>query len=270
MGRILNEYIAKNSLKFNVFDFDSCPRFFKTYEQAKTLVSLSQGKSSTLDTNNRSDINVGFINSTLTDEQQSPVLTMTGMLSFYRDNLPLDVFQENAVCLGLNDTQETNHPKYRSFNGYGNNLEHPFWGVTETRFGRFGPKNYLDGIRTMRRSDRLLQELPSPREIIENVMKKAEKKKRTKNFSNVVFLSLLAALAADLGNIGNPGLKNGAPINCCAAGNRNVLPPAIRHPSCIPITVPKDDKFYKPSGTRCMSMLRATEATTTPELKIGK
>jgi Animal haem peroxidase len=218
-----------------------------------------------------STLNVGYVNSTLATSQEADAFTLAARFSIVRDGSNASLFQDNSVCLNRQETSITFRPKYRSMDGSSNNLKHPSLGAAETAFGRFGPKTYADGVYTVRKSDRVSQYLPSPREIVENVLKKALKVPKTKNISNTLLISFLVYIANDLGHSA-PVAPNDPTqrISCCTAGNKAVLPRSIRHASCIPIMIPKDDKFYNASGVRCSSLVRAQLVSSPSSVQFGK
>lgn len=215
-------------------------------------------------------LSVGYSNSTLTPEQEADAFTVVAGMTI-RDGGSLASFQDNAVCLNRVETAVASRPKYQSMDGYGNNLAHPFWGNAETPFGRFGPKNYADGIHSLRKSDRTSLDLPSPREIVDKVLNKVKITQRTSKKLNSLFLQLIVALAHDVGHFSPVDPLNKAQrIGCCLPGNKAEIPGHSRHSACIPIEVPKDDEFYKKSETTCIGLVRSQMVSTPSGVQFGE
>jgi Animal haem peroxidase len=159
-------------------------------------------------------------------------------------------------------------PKYRSIDGFGNNLEHPYWGAVDTSFGRFGPKTFADGVNLIRKSDRTYQYLPSPREIVEKVLKVAKKTPRTSNISNSLLIQFLAFIAVDTSDSLPSGKERQIP--CCSAGNKAILPRKVRHSSCAPISISKDDSFYNSFDVRCTRFIRSQLVSSPSGVQFGE
>jgi hypothetical protein len=216
-------------------------------------------------------LNVGYVNTTLTAEQEANAFTTTAQL-FVREGLSLDSFQENAVCLNRVEVPLTTRPNYQSMDGYGNNLKHPFWGASETPFGRFGPKNYADNAGTIKRTERFSRHLPEPRQVVDDVLIKAKKAKRTKNVLNSMWLHFLIAISHDCGHTAsvtastNPAQR----VSCCTPGNQAILPRSVRHPACAPIAIAKDDSFYNVSGIRCQTFVRSQQVSSPSGVSYGE
>lgn len=45
-------------------------------------------------------------------------------------------------------------------------------------------------------------------------------------------------------------------MSCCTADYSSALKPNLRNPSCIPITVAKDDPFYAKRNIQCLNFVR--------------
>lgn len=215
-------------------------------------------------------LNVGYLNTTLTSSQEAEAFALTAKLFISRNGASLTSFQDYAACLNRVETSVSSYPQYRTMDGFGNNLKHPYWGASETPFGRFGPKNYADGVFTMRKSDRVSQYLPSPREIVAKILKKAPKAKRTSRITNSLLLQFLVAFSHDAGHSLPVAANDGSRIGCCLKDNKGILPRQARNSACIPIPIPKDDAFYNASGTRCTSVVRSQTVSTPSGVQVGK
>jgi Animal haem peroxidase len=240
-------------------------------EDARAIVGLSNAHNLLLESKIvLQSVNVCYVNSSLNREQEGEVFTVAAMLSILRDDLDITSFQENAICLNRSEASLQSHLKYRSMDGFGNNLKHPYWGVANTPFGRFGPKTYADKIHTIRKGFRVSQELPNPREIVEKVLKQAKKTPRTSNILNTMLVAFIVYVPIDIGHSVPTETSSNTRINCCSVGNKNVLSPSVRHSSCMPLSIPKEDLFYKASGVGCLSHVRSQLASTQSEVQFGK
>lgn len=189
----------------------------------------------------------------LTKENEADVFTIAAMFAANRDNVNLS----SVDCsIGSGEVLKS-HPKYRSFDGYGNNLKRPDLGNTNTPFARFGPKNYFDGIYSFRKSYRNSHCLPNARKIVENVLFKAAKAVRSSNIPNLLFLSLFSNSQFDVALPKSRRTSDGKIIQCCTSGSKSFLPNAIANPFCIGIGVSKYDPFYQNFGVGCLSQVRS-------------
>jgi hypothetical protein len=265
--------ISSIFVNFNLNSFSlSCPRFLNSYENAKALTLLQQNKISLLEGRGvQSIMNTNYINATLTKEQETTAFTFAAQLLHIQDVSPSS-FEENAVCLNRAETPLQSHPTYITMDGYGNNLKHPLWGNSETKFGRFGPKNFADGVGTIRKTDRLNSYLPAPRELVTKVLKKAKRKARTSKFLNSFWLQLYAALSHDVGHTASmvPAINPNNRVICCSAGNKEMLPRPVRHPGCAPIAIPKDDEFFQSAGVKCQNFVRAQQYSSPTTTEFSK
>jgi Animal haem peroxidase len=186
--------------------------FIKNYEDAKTLVSarrscqrVLQSQGITLTANDigyeRSQFPSNLLNLTVTNKDELEAIQLTATLLAQKDKSSLTTFQENAVFLNrtVAPTQSTTQPKFRSFSGANNNVKKPWLGSAGTPFGRIGPKNYKDGVHAVRKSVKSSRDLPSPRVILEDVLKMAEKRPRTTNKPNSLLNAFIFYFTHDLG-----------------------------------------------------------------------
>lgn len=186
--------------------------FIKNFEDAKTLVSArcsyqrvlkSQGITLT-------DKDIGFersqfpsnlLNLTVANKDELQAIQLTATLLAEKDKSFLTTFKDNAAFLNrtVAPSISTSQPKFRSFSGVNNNVQKPWLGSAGTPFGRMGPKNYRDGIHAVRKSVKSSRDLPSPRVILEDVLKKAEKMPRTANTPNSLLNAFIFYFTHDLG-----------------------------------------------------------------------
>jgi peroxidase len=167
-------------------------------------------------------------------------------------------------------TLPTSHPKYRSLNGYGNNLKNPYWGMAGMPFNRFGPKNYNDNAHTIKKSV-TGKPLPNPRDLVQNVLKKAQIFPRTANQPNQMYNYAILTITHDVAfQVPVEAFDNCKDIRCCTRGNKKVLDKKDLHSACMPISIPEDDPFYKPAGVGCLNMVRAEVATSPAKIHYGE
>ena len=179
-------------------------------------------------------------------------------------------FGSNAKCLRRSEKEIKKQPKYRAINAYGNNLKHPHWGTPGMPFGRQAPKNYDDGVSSIRKSV-TGSELPNPRELVTKVLLKAYKVTRTAKEQN--FFSVLNALylTHDMAH-SSPveAFDNCQEIRCCSSGNKKVLDPSVSHSACLPISISQDDEFYSKAGVGCLNMVRSESASAPTTVEHGE
>lgn len=210
-----------------------------------------------------------FFNFYDSEQKKADVITETARL--VTDSLSdLSAFSNFAGCLGRNKTLLSSHEQYRAIDGYGNNLDNPYWGVSETPFGRFGAKTYDDGVHSIRQSV-TATELPSARTIAQEILLKAEKATRTINFDNSFSIYFVLYLTHDMANQVPVGaFDNGEEIRCCANGNAYELSKSLLNSACLPIAVKADDSFYKDAGARCLNVLRSSLASSPDAVQYGE
>ncbi|CAG7820997.1 unnamed protein product [Allacma fusca] len=142
--------------------------------------------------------------------------------------------------------------KYRAYNGYCNNVQHPHWGSANMRYLRYLMPHYADGVSTPRKADDG-ENLPSARFVSISIHKDSDK-------PHAHLMILTAAWAEfvshDLVHTSQTAGYKGSFIKCCG-----VSPPYI-HPECFPISIPGDDPFYKVKD-RCQEYVRSSVATRT-------
>jgi peroxidase len=207
-------------------------------------------------------------NDAVTD--QANVLNVAAQIIADRNQSYLEHFEDFAGCLGKQKFELDWRPRYRTITGYGNNLNNPHWGTSGTPFGRFGPKNYDDGVYTVRKSV-TGSELPSPRKLVLDVLLKVEKFPRTKTIINTMVNLLVFYVSHDLAHqVPTKAFKNGERIRCCSHGNQATLSSSLSHSACLPVSVGRDDPFYSHSGVRCLNMIRSESASLPSTIQYGE
>jgi peroxidase len=72
--------------------------------------------------------------------------------------------------------------EFRSFDGIGNNLDHPDWGAAQTNFDRLAPVDYADGISIARLADR-----PNPRAVANALFRQSAPHPNVRRLSGFVY-----------------------------------------------------------------------------------
>lgn len=198
------------------------------------------------------------------------VFTVTAQFMAAINPSSLNSFGENAVCLNRESIPLSSHSKYRSINGIGNNLKYPYRGAAGTPFGRFGPKNYNDGIYTIRRSV-TGSELPTPRQILQDVLLKAQIGPPPAVHLNFQVNLVVLYITHDLAFHAPVDAQDDTNIiRCCESGNANVLPPTLLSSSCLPIVISESDPFYKAGNISCLNMVRSQITTAPDQVQAGE
>jgi peroxidase len=206
----------------------------------------------------------------MADESNVYVFTETAKLFADRNSSDLSSFEDHASCLGRSEISLNSHPKYRSIDGYGNNLKHPHWGTPGTSFGRFSPKAYDDGIHSIRKSVNG-SDLPNPRFLVQNILLNAEKTPRNQNTPNQLINFLVLYLSHDLAHQSPiQAFDSPAEVRCCSKENFQVLPSSLSHSACLPIAIGVEDSFYKSANVRCLNFVRAQLATSPSRIQPGE
>lgn len=182
----------------------------------------------------------------------------------------LTKFESYAKCLGRVEKEVKTRPKYRPMNGYGNNLKHPYYGTPNSPFGRFAPKNYDDGINAIRKSV-YGSELPAPRQIVQEVLIKAERKRRMIPKPNLSLVSIVLYVSHDLANkISVDSLEDDKEIRCCTRGRKEVLSPALSNAACSALSIGEKDPFYSKGGVRCLNVIRSETSSYPSKIQFGE
>ncbi|XP_047025775.1 peroxidase-like isoform X1 [Helicoverpa zea] len=143
--------------------------------------------------------------------------------------------------------------KYRTFDGSCNNPVRSSWGQALTGYKRLLHPRYADGIEEPRRA--LSQKaLPSARMVSTKLTDNLDVPNSDKTMALAIWSQFIYH---DL--VHTPVRKTihtNQAIRCC--GNDGFpLTPRYIHPSCMPISVPHDDPFYKSKYVTCMEYTRS-------------
>jgi peroxidase len=110
-------------------------------------------------------------------------------------------------------------------------------------------------------------DLPNPRKIVLDILLKAEKKPRNPfNEPNQLLLLKILYVTHDMAHqVPVEAFDNCKEIRCCSSGNKKVLDPSVSHSACLPISIGKDDEFYKKADVGCLNMIRS-ESSSLPSI----
>ncbi|KAG4071048.1 hypothetical protein HA402_001485 [Bradysia odoriphaga] len=156
-----------------------------------------------------------------------------------------------------NGLGRTTMPKYRSIDGRHNNAKNPNWGASGTPFSRYGPKNYQDGIYSIRKSV-TGSDLPNARLLVEEVLNKAVRSPTPELAYNVLGLLIILFATHDLHyQIPMQPKDVEEEILCCTQDRHAVLPSNLSNSACLPIEVSGNDSSYKNEKIGCLNMVRS-------------
>jgi peroxidase len=186
------------------------------------------------------------------------ILTAAAQIAKSRFNIsPNDFETFTEKCLKLNCPKPQARPKYRAIDGYGNNINNPEWGTSNTFFSRYAGKNYEDGINTIKKSVDGT-DLPNARLVLQEVLGKAVRtlpKPVPVRFASIAILLVLFVTHDMHYQLPNQYRTQG--IACCSKDRSYVLPPDLSNAECLPIQVSKTDPFYKWGNITCLNMVRS-------------
>ena len=153
-------------------------------------------------------------------------------------------------CTNIDSTSPCDHTaKYRTYNGRCNNLENPEFGVSNSLLRRLLPAEYNDGISEPRIKGRLGHLLPSPRQVSQTIH---SEEFHTEAHYTLMVMQWGQFIDHDLSHMPQYRGFNKSVLPCrsCDAGNI--------HPACFPISIPKDDPFYRqPGAPKCIPFTRS-------------
>ncbi|KAL3221099.1 hypothetical protein MRX96_029656 [Rhipicephalus microplus] len=140
--------------------------------------------------------------------------------------------------------------RFRSYDGYCNNLQNPYWGSANLRYLRFLPPNYADGISAVRVDSRGGQ-LPSARTVSASMFLDQD---RPHDHASMMTIAWGKFIFHDIAHTAQSAGFEGSRVKCCnvAAG--------FEHPECMPIDVPAQDPYYGRFGQRCLEYVRSSAA----------
>nr|XP_046911836.1 uncharacterized protein LOC124492873 isoform X1 [Dermatophagoides farinae]XP_046911838.1 uncharacterized protein LOC124492873 isoform X1 [Dermatophagoides farinae] len=146
--------------------------------------------------------------------------------------------------------------KYRTINGWCNNLHNPEYGTSMRLFNRFLLPVYEDGIGAPRKSSaKKNKNLPSPRLV--SVVVHGDTHSPHVRYS-LMTMQWGQFLDHDLTFTPMYLTSNGQLLNCKSCNSRKTV-----HPECWPITIPKNDPFFKNSKNHCLHFVRSMNAQKT-------
>lgn len=134
--------------------------------------------------------------------------------------------------------------RFRSFTGHCNNLKNPTWGAAQTPFVRFLDPQHPDGIQAERRSVLDDSPLPSPRLVTSIIHQDSD---QPSGQLSLLLMSWGQIIDHDLALAAPPRDEQGMDFDCCKR----------KHPNCLPIQIPENDKLYSKFNRRCMDFKRS-------------
>jgi len=142
--------------------------------------------------------------------------------------------------------------KYRTLTGMCNNLDYPNWGSARSAMIRILPPNFSDGVGELRIAKDNTP-LPSPR-LVSFVIHHdlGELSIRT----TVLLTSWSQLIGHDFSLADQATDEEGKPLKCCDKESFFFE----KHPACQPISIPKNDPFFKFFKQKCMSFSRILPA----------
>ncbi|XP_063852971.1 uncharacterized protein LOC135095795 isoform X2 [Scylla paramamosain] len=143
--------------------------------------------------------------------------------------------------------------KYRAFNGYCNNVQNPRWGNANTRYLRFLPADYGDGVAVPRQAVSG-DFLPSARAISLALHRDHDTPHKFMTSVAAVFGQFISH---DLAHTPQMAGYIGQRLRCCGVNFRDF------HPECYPIRLPDNDPVYSPLKQKCQEYIRSGTAPRT-------
>nr|CAD7448788.1 unnamed protein product [Timema bartmani] len=189
----------------------------------------------------------------LVAEEATKYIVQAFHLSRDQVNFALPAMDMRATPLGETCPLEVDFPcqprKYRAYSGHCNNVQSPHWGTANTRYLRFLPPRYEDGVGVPRS-----QGLPSPREVSLAVHRDAD-------LPHAHLMALTAVwgefVAHDVAHTPQMSGFDGSRLKCCSVNFSDF------HPECFPIRLPERDPVYGRAGDKCQEYARSASAPRT-------
>ncbi|RZF47556.1 hypothetical protein LSTR_LSTR009092 [Laodelphax striatellus] len=194
----------------------------------------------------------------LLDEETTKYMTQALGLTKEQVHLGLPEMDISATTLSRSCPEQMEFPceahKYRSMSGHCNNVQNPQWGQAGTRYLRFMPPDYADGISLPRGTPQFSGRLPSAREVSLIVHSHSDIP-----HSHLVVLSAVWAqfIAHDISLTPQMTGYKGERLKCCGVEFSDF------HPECFPIRLPDGDPVHGPSHIRCQDYARSASAPRT-------
>nr|CAD7425233.1 unnamed protein product [Timema monikensis] len=189
----------------------------------------------------------------LVAEEATKYIVQAFHLSRDQVNFALPAMDMRATPLGETCPLEVDFPcqprKYRAYSGHCNNVQSPHWGTANTRYLRFLPPRYEDGVGVPRS-----QGLPSPREVSLAVHRDAD-------LPHAHLMALTAVwgefVAHDVAHTPQMSGFDGSRLKCCSVNFSDF------HPECFPIRLPERDPVHGRAGDKCQEYSRSASAPRT-------
>ncbi|CAG0882057.1 unnamed protein product [Darwinula stevensoni] len=143
--------------------------------------------------------------------------------------------------------------KYRAYNGYCNNVQNPRWGNSNTRYLRFLPADYADGVATPRQS-KSGAFLRSAREVSLALHESAD---RPHPHMTAIAALWAQLITHDLSHTPQMAGYLGQRLKCCGVRFEDF------HPECYPIRLPDDDPVHSKLRKKCQEYARSGTAPRT-------
>uniref|UniRef100_A0A6A7FZ72 Peroxidasin-like protein n=1 Tax=Hirondellea gigas TaxID=1518452 RepID=A0A6A7FZ72_9CRUS len=143
--------------------------------------------------------------------------------------------------------------KYRAFNGYCNNVQNPKWGNANTRYLRFLPADYGDGVSVPRQSKQG-EFLPSSRIVSLTIH---GDRNNTHKYMTALAAPFGEFIFHDLSHTPQMAGYIGQRLRCCNVQFNDF------HPECYPIRLPEDDPVYSRIQEKCQEYVRSGTAPRT-------
>ncbi|XP_059053482.1 peroxidase-like isoform X2 [Achroia grisella] len=174
----------------------------------------------------------------------------------YISTLRLRESEYGGECAGLErftcPTQMISS-RYRTFDGSCNNPVRSSWGQALTGYKRLLHPRYADGIEQPRRAVSQ-KSLPSARMVSVKLTDNLDKPDDEKTIALAVWSQFVYNDLAHTPVRKTVHTKQS--IRCCDNSGFNLIPRYI-HPSCMPISVPDNDPFFKDKSVSCMEYTRS-------------
>lgn len=163
-------------------------------------------------------------------------------------------------------------PKYRRFDGRGNNFNNPEYGAANTPFARVAPKGYDDGISTPRRA-KSGNPLPNPRDLVQKVLLNLTRNSvnMSKPVYNCFALATVLFITHDAHYQSPVQPKNASQeIQCCLKDKSGTLSADKSNSACFPIPISSTDPVYGPANITCLPLVRSERGEYTSEVQAGE
>jgi len=141
---------------------------------------------------------------------------------------------------------------YRTIDGSCNNAANPAQGMARTDLRRILPPYYEDGVYAPRGGPRD-RRLPSARVVSVATVADADDPSAELSLSVMQWGQFIDH---DITHVPITRFDNETGVECCTPEGAHI-DPNLRHPACLPISLPEDDPFFARVGRRCMNFVRS-------------